>query len=164
MLSIEAVDLYFGAERAASMLFVCIGLVAVELAVTCWRKGSTAQARGAALSLVMVAAIQLVVGATVFVRSPLNQARVAHAVQMEPARARADEVPRMQAVMRNFQLYRWAELALLLLGGLLALVARGGSWLRGVGLGLLPQAAVMLLLDDLAEQRGAAYLAWLLKL
>lgn len=161
MASTEAVISYFGAERAESLLFICVGLVALELAWTCWRKGASDQARGAALALVVVACIQLVVGGTVFMRSPHDQARVVQIVQAEPARVRSEEVPRMETVMRNFRVYRWIEVVLLGLSLLWAAVAARGSWWRGVGLGLMPQAALMLLLDELAEQRGAVYLAWL---
>ena len=57
--------------------------------------------------------------------------------------------------------YRWIEIALLLLGLVAAIWARQGSWLRGVGTGIVPQAAVMLILDVLAERRGQTYLDWL---
>lgn len=164
MTVIEPVSLYFGAERAESLLFICVGLVGLELAWTCWRKGMTGQARGAAVALTLLAAIQLLVGGTVFVRSPHDQARVSQALQSDVQQVRTQELPRMRTVMRNFRVYRWVEIAAVFLGALMALAGRRGSMTRGVGLVLLPQALVLLVFDGLAEERGASYLAWLQRL
>ncbi len=157
----DPVAIYFGAERAESLLFICIGLVALEVAYLCWRKSRADSARGAAGVLVLVAALQLTVGATIFMRSPGDKARVSQAVQHDKSALRAQELPRMQRVMHNFEIYRWVEIGLLGLGVLLAWAARRGSTTRGAGLALAPQAAVMLVFDGLAEQRGVVYLAWL---
>lgn len=67
----------------------------------------------------------------------------------------------MQAVMKNFVIYRWTEVALLVLGALLWAFAPPASAWRGAGLGLAVQAGLMLALDFFAERRGDAYLAWL---
>ena len=158
---IDPASAYFGAERAEGLLFICIALVAIEIAVICWRKAGTPAAKGAAVVLVLVAAIQLVVGTTLFVRSPHDKARVTQGLQHDRAQLRGHEIARMQQVMRNFRVYRWIEIGLLLLAALLAWRARAGSWPRGAGVGLAPQAGLMLLFDDLAERRGELYLAWL---
>jgi hypothetical protein len=152
---------YFDAERAESLLFIAVGLAALGLAAWCWLRRGTPAARGAAAALAVVAVIQLVVGTTVRQRSPHDMARVTQAVQADRPHIAQHEIPRMQAVMRNFELFRWTEIGLLALGLLLAVAARRGSIARGVGWGLAPQAALMLLLDFFAERRGAAYLAWL---
>ena len=157
----DPVAIYFGAERAESLLFICIGLVALEVAYLCWRKSRADSARGAAMVLVLVAALQLTVGTTIFMRGPGDKARVSQALRHDKPALRAQELPRMQRVMRSFQIYRWIELGLLALGVLLAWAAHRGSTARGAGLALMPQAAVMLVFDGLAEQRGAVYLAWL---
>ena len=152
---------YFGAERTEGLLFVIIGLLAVEVAYTCWRRSGSQAAKGGAVVLLLVAALQLVVGATLFVRSPHDLARVNRAVEVHRPHIHLHEVPRMQQVMSYFRIYRWIEIVLLLLGLCAAIWARQGSWLRGAGAGIVPQAGVMLILDGLAEQRGRAYLVWL---
>jgi hypothetical protein len=152
---------YFEAERAESVFFVAVGLVAVALAVWCWRASRKPLHMGLAVPLALVAAIQITVGSIVFVRSTHDGARVQQMVQADPDRVRREEIPRMQAVMKNFVIYRWTEVALLVLGVLLLAFARpAGAW-RGAGLGLAVQAGLMLALDFFAERRGDAYLAWL---
>lgn len=153
--------LYFGAERTEALLFIVIALVALEVAYTCWRRSGSHAAKGGAMALVLVAATQLVVGTTLFVRSPQDLVRVKRAVEVHKPHIQLHELPRMQQVMSNFRIYRWIEIVLLLLGLTAALWARQGSWLRGVGTGIVPQAAVMLILDALAERRGQVYLDWL---
>jgi|JI10StandDraft_1071094.scaffolds.fasta_scaffold67328_2 hypothetical protein len=157
----DPVSLYFGAEQAGGLLFICIGLIGLELAYTCWRKGITAQARGGMVCLLAMAALQLVVGTTVFSQAPQAQAEVTQMVAKDRERLLSDEVPRMQSVMRRFRLFHWLEIAALFIGALLAMAARRGSTARGVGMALVPQSVVMLVFDGLAEQRGQAYLTWL---
>lgn len=111
--------------------------------------------------LLVMAALQLVVGSTVFLRSPQAQAEVSHMVAKDRDRLQAEEVPRMQTVMRRFRIYHWLEIAALFIGALFAMAARRGSTARGVGMALVPQSMVMLVFDGLAEARGASYLAWL---
>jgi len=156
-----AIASYFEAERAESVLFIAVGLVAVALAGWCWLAPRKPFHKGLAVPLVLVAAIQITVGSIVFVRSPLDAARVQQLVQADPSRAQHEEIPRMQAVMMNFVIYRWTEVALLMLGALLLAFAPPVSAWRGAGLGLAVQAGLMLALDFVAERRGDAYLAWL---
>jgi hypothetical protein len=156
----DPVAAYFGAARAEALIFIGVALVAIEIAAQCWRRSGTAQSKGAAVSLALVAAIQLTVGTTGFMRAADQQARAAQAVGVDLRHLRVDEAARMKQVMRDGALYRWVEMGLLLAGVLLALFTGPGAW-RGVGLGLVPQAGLLLLLDRLAEHRGQAYLAWL---
>lgn len=152
---------YFNAEHAESLVFIAAGVIALALALWAWRVKRTPFWRGAAWPLALIAAIQLVVGGTIFQRSPQDLARVQQIVAQDKARIVGEEIPRMQTVMKSFALYRWIEIALLAAGlALLALAARSSLW-QGVGAGLVVQAGLMLLLDFFAEQRGQVYLDWL---
>lgn len=156
---------YFGGERAAGLVLIGIAAVAIEVAVTVWRKSGTVQANSAAVVLALVAAIQLIVGGVVFVRAPQQQAEVVRAVQEgDRPRILSQEIPRLKQVVERFAVYRWIEIGLLVFAVAAVLFARSGSRWRGVGAGLAPQAALMLLFDHLAEQRAQAYLTWLLGL
>lgn len=152
---------YFAAERAESLVFMAIGVAALAASFLFWFGLKTRFWRGMAWPLALIAAIQITVGSTIWLRSPLDAERVQQIVQQEPARVKGEEIPRMQAVMRNFELYRWVETILLALGALLAWRAKAGSGARGVGLGLSLQAGAMLTLDHFAQQRGEVYLRWL---
>ena len=157
----EHITDYFGAERLESLLFIGVGVVAMGIAAYALLVSQDAVLRGAAWPLALVALIQLGVGGGVYMRSPKDATRVQHIVKVEPKRVRSEEIPRMEVVMKNFVLYRWIEIGLLVAAILLCALAPAASAWRGVGIGLLVQAGLMLALDFFAEHRGAVYLGWL---
>lgn len=157
----DAVNSYFDAERAESLLFVLVGALALLTSAYFLIVRRQPFFRGLALPLIAVALIQLAVGATVFVRSPRDAARVNAALQSDRAHIAAVELPRMKAVIRNFVLYRWIEIVLLLAGVVTLLAAAKGTLVRGAGLGLALQSALMLALDLFAERRAQVYLEML---
>jgi hypothetical protein len=159
--NMDAITHYFNAERAESLLFVVVGVVAIALALLFWFSTKNPLANGAAWPLLALALIQIVVGASVYVRSPKDIQRVQQIVQREPHGVTQTEVARMQGVMKNFVIYRWIEIGLLLLSVVLILATPTASLWRGVGYGLLVQSGLMLALDFFAERRGAEYLAYL---
>lgn len=157
----DAVAAYFAAERAESLLFVAVGVAALVAAAVFVRRRQARFRRGLAIPLALVAVIQIVVGSTIWLRTPADVARVQAMLATAPARLAIEEVPRMEAVMRNFATYRHIETGLLVAGVFaVAFSPRASAW-QGAGLGLALQAGLMLLLDHFAEQRGAAYLAFL---
>lgn len=159
----DFVQKYFAAERAESLVFLGIGIAALAAAAWFFGAKNDALLRGAAWPLAMVALIQITVGYTILTRSPKDIVRVEHIVQHEPPRIQSEEIPRMEAVMRNFAFIRWVEIALLAAGIALMFFSAEGFW-RGVGYGLAVQAALMLVADYFAEARGHVYLAELKKL
>jgi hypothetical protein len=157
----DGIAAYFAAERAESLLFIVVGILAIGVALYLAVARRTSFAKGIAVPLIAIAAIQLVVGGTVFVRSPHDTVRVQQALQSDRARIAADEIPRMAQVIDNFVAYRWIELALLVLGVTLLIAMRHHAFARGAGLGLALQSAFMLALDALAEQRAHGYMGLL---
>lgn len=160
----DAVLRYFGAERATALLLVCIAVVAFELAATCWRKGNTSQARAAAVALALVAAVQLGVGLADFVSAPREKAQVLAMAQARQRPAPEAEITRMQGVQRALEVQRWVLAGALLVALLLAVTGRSGTVWRGLGLGLAPQTALLLLLTEWSAQRADGYLTLLLSL
>lgn len=64
----------------------------------------------------------------------------------------------MQAVMRNFTLYKAIEVALIIVGLALIVFGRRFDVATVIGAGLVLQSAFMLALDLFAESRGTDYL------
>jgi hypothetical protein len=63
--------------------------------------------------------------------------------------------------MKNFAIYKWVEIALILVGIIMFFYFKPMTIWKGVGLGLFIQASFMLLLDFFAESRGKTYLEYL---
>jgi hypothetical protein len=154
---------YFNAEKAESLVFFAIGIAAIAAAVWFFFFKNDALLLGAAWPLAIVALIQIAVGANIYVRSPKDLARVEQFLANDTGKIPSEEIPRMDQVMKQFVVLRWAEISLLLAGIVLAFVSKNDFW-RGVGYGLAVQAGLMLVADYFAEARGHVYVAALKKL
>ena len=67
----------------------------------------------------------------------------------------------MKKVLRNFVIYRYVEIALIILGIVLMYSSMNDTFWRGIGLGLFIQASIVLSLDFFAERRGHIYMEYL---
>lgn len=65
----------------------------------------------------------------------------------------------MQAVMKNFSIYKAVEMLLLVLGVGMLVFWQRHDMAAGIGVGLVLQAAVTLTLDIFAEARGLDYIS-----
>jgi drug/metabolite transporter (DMT)-like permease len=148
---------YFGAEKGESGFFIGLGVLALVLGAVFFTRDSAAL-RGAAFPLVLVGLIQLGVGLGVYLRTDKQQADLISLMRSDRPRFLAEELPRMDKVNRNFDVYKIVEIVLLVVGVGLVVYGRGGRpMLLGVGAGLAAQSAIMLALDFFAEARADRY-------
>jgi hypothetical protein len=155
------IEKYFNAEKYESVLFVLVGIIAISVAIYFFIKLKQPFYNGVAYPLIGVALIQIIVGTSVYIRSPKDITRVNEIVQTDQSRIQTEEIPRMMVVMKYFNTYKWVEIGLLVIGICMFLYFSKMSILAGVGLGLLIQSSFMLLLDFFAESRGKEYLEFL---
>jgi hypothetical protein len=158
----ETIAAYFSAERDESMLFMAVGALALAASAYFLLVLRKPFFNGMAITLSVVAALQIIVGITIYQRSPLDTARVQQMVQSAPQKIKSEEVPRMLKVILNFKIYLGVELSLLVLSIVVLLVSSPGTIIRGVAMGLAIQAVFTAVLDLAAMRRGDAYLTWLL--
>lgn len=157
----QQIEKYFNAEKYESLIFMLVGLVAICMASYLLIKVKQPFYNGISYPLIAVAIIQIVVGSSVYVRSPKDIVRVNEIVQQDKTKLNTLEIPRMEVVMKNFEIYRWVEIALLLIGLILFFAFKDMSIGKGIGIGLIIQSGFMLLLDYFAESRGKIYLEYL---
>jgi hypothetical protein len=154
-------EAYFNGEKQESLLFMAIGVAAIVAALLLFFHFKHTWGKGAAWPLLLIGLMQLVVGYTVFARSDAQRKDIVYKMDMNPGALLSDEVPRMEKVMKNFVLYRYTEIGILLTGMVLFFLFKANPdkqfWL-GIGAGLALQAALMLVADGFAERRGATYL------
>lgn len=158
----EHIETYFQSERSESLIFLAMGVLAVLLAGWFWFSAKPEFYRGMAWPLLLVGIIQLIVGGTVFVRSPKDIVAVNEMTASSPDKIKTVEIPRMETVMKNFVIYRYVEMALMIIGLALIIMNKDVNFWKGVGAGLFAQAALMLIADYFAEKRGKVYLQQLL--
>lgn len=153
---------YFAAEKQEGLLFVAVGVAALVVSAFLLRGGGPY--RGMALPLAAVALIQLGVGGGVWLRTDRQVADLSARLDRESAAYRVAETARMEKVMSGFRLYKAVEIALLAAGIGLALLFPSRDVLYSAGIGLVAQAALMLVLDLFAERRAREYLDALARL
>jgi drug/metabolite transporter (DMT)-like permease len=154
------IEKYFVAEKQESLLFLFIGLIAIITAIAFFFFLKTNFCKGAAVPLVVIGIIQFSVGFTIYKRSDADRIRNVYSFDMDPGELEQRELPRMEKVIKNFVIYRWCEVGLILIGILLILMFRlntGKSFFFGMGIALVLQAFLMLGADYFAERRAHEY-------
>jgi hypothetical protein len=152
---------YFNGEKAESYIFILIGVIALALALYFFFGLKSPFWKGVAIPFAIVALLEFVVGYTIVTRSPVDIVRVESFINNEPQNIKMIEVPRMEKVLSNFVVFRYAEIALIILGIILMYSSMNDTFWRGIGLGLFMQASIVLCLDFFAERRGYVYLEYL---
>jgi len=154
------IEKYFMAEKQESLVFLIIGAIAVLLAIAFFFFLKTSFYKGAAVPLLFIGIIQIVVGFSVYNRSDEDRVRNVYSYDMEPARIKNEELPRMKTVNRNFVIYRYTEIALAIAGAGLLFYFKSDptkNYWYGLGLTLMIQAILMLGADYFAEKRALGY-------
>jgi len=160
MLTKTDIEKYFNAEKNESMLFIILGAAAIILALVFIFYLKNNWCKGAAIPLLVVGLMHLVVGTIVFNRSDKDRVRIVYAYDMNPRDLQIKEIPRMDKVNKNFVVYRYIEIVLLLAGlGLFFYFNPQPDkkfWV-GIGLALAIEAVVSLSADFFAEKRAIVY-------
>ncbi len=147
---------YFSEEVKESWIFILAGLLAVGAGTWLWKSQSAF--KHALWPLAAVAAIQVVVGGAIVLRTPAQTTALEIQLNADPAAFKAAETGRVLRVLDAFRFYKLAEIALILAAIGLALFLPVNEIARGVALGLLLQASLMLAADLVAEHRAQVYL------
>ena len=152
---------YFNGERAESFLFLALGIVGVVISSYLFSLKVSSYWKGFAIPFIMVSVLEIIDGISLIYRSPKDIIRVEDYIKNEQIKIKIDEKPRMEKVMKNFVVYRYVEIALIFIGAILYFAFANSDFWRGLGLGLLIQASIVLTLDYFAERRGFIYLEYL---
>ncbi len=152
---------YFNGEKSESYVFIIIGLFAFALALYFIFVLKSSFWKGVAIPFLIVALLEFIVGYTIVNRSSKDIVRVETFIQNQTQNIKTDEIPRMDKVLSNFVIYRYVEIALIVLGIVLMYSSMNDTFWRGIGLGLFIQASIVLSLDFFAERRGHIYMEYL---
>lgn len=160
------IEVYFIEERIESLFFIIIGSITLLLSVFFLFIIKYSFFKGMAIPLLFIGLIQLTVGTTVYSRSAEDKYRVTQMLINERNKIETEELPRMEKVMQNFTVYKWIEIILILASIILLIIFYSSpqTYWKGLALGLLIQAIIMLSLDVLAENRGQVYIEQLQKI
>ena len=152
---------YFTGEKSESYLFLLLGVMGLAMSVYFILVNTASFWKGFAIPFVLVSILEIIVGVTLIYRSPKDIIRVENYIKNEQIKIKTDEIPRMEKVMRNFVIFRYTEVGLILVGLIIYFAFAKYDFWKGLGLALLIQASVVLTLDYFAERRGFIYLEYL---
>ena len=152
---------YFLAERIESLIVIAIGIVAIVCGFYFLLVINKSFSNGVSWPLLILAIIQLTVGAYIYFKTPADEHRVMAYAKKGKKNIKNIEIPRMEIVMTKFKLYLYTEMGLIVLGLFLYLISSPEGFWRGVGLSMVIQGGFMLLADSFAENRGQRYLDFL---
>jgi len=147
---------YFQGEKSEAALILLAGVVCLIAAAWLWIWIREPFARGLAASLLLVAALGLGVGVSVYFRTDGQVRELVELQRTDPSRFAAEEGPRIRQVIRSFAHYRIAYAVAIVLALLLVFVVRGPTF-HGLAVGLLVLAAMGLTIDYYAEARAVRY-------
>ena len=152
---------YFNGEKNESYVFILIGILAFAMALYFIFVLKSSFWKGVAIPFIIVAMLEFIVGYTIVKRSHKDLERVETFVKNQAQNIKTEEIPRMDKVLSNFVIYRYVEIALIILGIVLMYSSMNDTFGRGIGLGLFIQASIVLSLDFFAERRGHIYMEYL---
>ncbi|MCE3284974.1 MAG: hypothetical protein K0R70_1230 [Steroidobacteraceae bacterium] len=147
---------YFAGEKAEAFWILAAGIAALAAALVLWFYARDPFTRGLAPALLVVAALGIGVGGTVYFRSDAQARQLVELHAAEPARFAAEEGLRITKVVRSFATYRLAYVAATLIALGLVFVF-GRPWHLGFAVGLLLLAALGFTIDHYAERRAIEY-------
>jgi len=154
------IEKYFLAEKQGSLLFLILGVIAILLAVAFYFFLKNNFYKGAAIPLLVIGLIQVVAGYTVYARSDKQRIDNVYVYDMNPGKLRNEELPRMKTVNKNFLIYKWIEIALLITGIFLIIYFKSNEaktfWF-GLGVTLAIESVLMFSADFFAEKRAKIY-------
>ena len=154
------ISIYFTEEKMESFFFMIIGIISILIALILLFIIKYSFFKGFAVPLLVIGCLQLLVGTVVALRVPKDILRVEFQMKNEPRKIKTEEIPRMEKVQKNFVIYQWIEISLLITGLILFFLffnSRQTFW-KGFGIGLLIQAAIILSLDLVAKKRATNYI------
>ncbi len=151
---------YFTEEKIESFFFIIIGVISIILALIFLFIIKYSFFKGLAIPLLVFGCMQVLVGTIVALRVSKDISRVEFQMNNAPQKIRTEELPRIEKVQKNFVIYQWIEIALIISGLILFCLFYNSSqtYWKGLGLGILLQASMMFSLDMVAKKRTNNYI------
>lgn len=151
---------YFNGEKVQCIIGIVISLACIAASVY-FLTTQKPQLKGIAYSFLPLSVFLLMICVSVVSRTAKDIDRVSNFLTEEPVKLKSEELPRMKKVMRNFGIIKKVELALFVIGLMLALAFWRTDLVRGIAIGLVIQGIVLYLFDHYAEARGDNYIQFL---
>jgi hypothetical protein len=160
----DIITTYLTEERIENTFFMIVGIITIALAFIFLGIIKYSFFKGMAIPLLVLGIIELSAGAISYNQSQKYSNNIPLLKKNNTEEVQAEELKRMQIVLKNYTIYRWIELFLICIG-LLFFIRFNKSpqtfW-KGFGLGLLIQVSILFALHLLSQQTGKMYIEQLI--
>ncbi|MGC4037917.1 MAG: hypothetical protein QM764_18280 [Chitinophagaceae bacterium] len=160
MFSKADIEKYFIAEKQLGLIGLLIGIALLLTAASFFIFLKTSFYKGAAIPLALVAILLITAGFVIYTRSDKDRIRIVYAYDMNPSELKEKELPRIKKVIKNFAVFRFIEIFLIVTGLFLFLYFRNNDdhffW-KGLGITLAIMALFLFTVDTTAGKRAQIY-------
>ena len=117
--------------------------------------------KGIAYSAIPLSLLLLVICVGVIFRTSKDVERVSTFYRETPKSVQVEEIPRMEKVMKSFNIIKKVEIAIFIIGLAMIIIFWRNELIRGIAVGLLIMSVSLYTFDHIAESRGEAYIQFL---
>ena len=117
--------------------------------------------KGMSYGIIPLAILLFSVCVYLFFRTPDDMKRAKTFYQEMPAQMKAVELPRMEKVLKNFDWIIKTEVCLIVAGIAFFLIFTKNDLLKGIAIGVIAEAGILLIFDSIETERAKIYLEFL---
>jgi len=158
--NIDFIKIFFTEEKIESLIFIFLGIIAISLAFIFLFFIKYSFYKGLAYPILIIGIIQLTIGSLSFLKSESDMKFKEFNNTNQKESIIQNELPGMEIVIKNLVIYKWIEISFMILGVFLyfCFINSTQKFWKGLGLGLLIQALLMLSLNFVAKKRSIAFM------
>ncbi len=156
---LEDLETYFEGEKQGAIWLMALGGGGLVVGATLMAQAGAH--RGAGYPVLGFGALELALGVGLWLRTDPQLAALRATLETRPSRLREQELRRMRRVNLGFRIYVWTEIALFAggIGMAAAGAVKDSETLKGAGVGLAVESAILFGYDFFASRRARRYTA-----
>jgi hypothetical protein len=156
----DSIIAYFNGEQFQCILGALFSIAFITICIF-FLYQQKAFLKGIAYATIPLAMLLLIICTGVIYKNSADIERVTTFYNEAPQQIKAEEIPRMEKVMKSFGMIKNVEIAIFIIGFALTVIFWQNELMRGVGIGLIIMSASLYAFDHIAESRGEAYIQFL---
>jgi len=156
----DNITLYFNDEKLQCLIGAIVSVILIAASVY-FLFLQKPMLKGIAYTVIPLSTLLIIICVGVIFRTPKDIKRVTKFQIETPQKIQTEEIPRMEKVMKSFNIIKNVELVLLAIGLVILVVFWKNEQLRGIGIGIIIMSISLYTFDHIAEARGENYIRFL---
>ena len=156
----DSIATYFNGEKIQCTIGAIASMILIASSIF-FLFQQKAFLKGMAYAIIPLSILLSIICIGVILRASTDIKRVTTFYRDTPQNIQVEEIPRMEKVMKSFNIIIKVEIALFIIGLALAIIFWRNELIRGVAVGLLIMSVSLYTFDHIAESRGEAYVQFL---